>query len=143
VGVRGRYGSAFHRSVAVISEDASASRELYVNVIGLPLAGEPGGYLHSENIEGSKSFGIWPLAQAAQVCFGTSKCPADHPVPQASIEFEVADADAVATAAEELKRKGYTLLHDAQLQPRGQTVARLQSPEVLIIGVSFAPESQS
>jgi hypothetical protein len=62
----------FIGSVAVISPDPSASRHLYVDALGLPLAGEPDGYLHSENIEGSKSFGIWPLSQAAQVCFGTT-----------------------------------------------------------------------
>jgi catechol 2,3-dioxygenase-like lactoylglutathione lyase family enzyme len=129
----------FIGSVAVISPDPSASRRLYVDTLGLPLAGEPDAYLHSENIEGSKSFGIWPLSQAAQVCFGTMDWPADRPVPQASIEFEVADADAVATAADELVGSGFTLLHSSQLQPWGQTVARLQSPEGLIIGISFAP----
>jgi hypothetical protein len=61
----------FIGSVAVISPDPSASHQLYVDTLGWPLAGEPDGYLHSENIEGSKSFGIWPLSQAAQVCFGT------------------------------------------------------------------------
>jgi catechol 2,3-dioxygenase-like lactoylglutathione lyase family enzyme len=132
----------FIGSVAVISRDASTSRQLYVDALGLPLEGEPDGYLHSEHIEGSKSFGIWPLTQAAQVCFGTTDWPEDHPVPQASIEFEVADADAVAAGAAELTRKGYALLHAAQLQPWGQTVARLQSPEGLIVGISFAPELQ-
>ena len=58
----------FIDSVAVISPDTSASRELYVNALGLPLAGEPDGYLHSEDIDGSKSFGVWPLSQAAEAC---------------------------------------------------------------------------
>jgi catechol 2,3-dioxygenase-like lactoylglutathione lyase family enzyme len=132
----------FIGSVAVISPDVAASRGLYVDVVGLPLAGEPDGYLHSEDIDGSKSFGVWPLAQAAQACFGTTQWPTDRPVPQASIEFEVADADGVRVAAEELTEKGYTLLHGAQLQPWGQTVARLQSPEGLIIGLSYAPALQ-
>jgi catechol 2,3-dioxygenase-like lactoylglutathione lyase family enzyme len=132
----------FIGSVAVISPDTSASRGLYVDALGLPLAGEPDGYLHSEEIDGSESFGVWPLAQAAQACFGTPEWPSDRPVPQASIEFEVADSDGVRTAAEELTRKGFTLLHGAQLQPWGQTVARLQSPEGLIIGLSYAPALQ-
>jgi hypothetical protein len=32
-----------------------------------------------------------PLTQAARACFGTPEWPAERPVPQASIEFEVAD----------------------------------------------------
>ena len=132
----------FIGSVAVISPDAPASRGLYVNALGLPLTGEPDGNLHSEDIDGSKSFGVWPLGQAAQACFGTPEWPADRPVPRASIEFEVADADGVRVAAEELTQKGFTLLHGARLQPWGQTVARLQSPEGLIIGLSYAPALQ-
>jgi catechol 2,3-dioxygenase-like lactoylglutathione lyase family enzyme len=103
----------FMGSVAVISPDSSASRGLYVNALGLPLAGEPDGYLHSEDIDGSKSFGVWPLNQAAEACFGTPEWPAARPVPQASIEFEVADADSVQVAAEELTPEG---VHPA---PRG------------------------
>jgi catechol 2,3-dioxygenase-like lactoylglutathione lyase family enzyme len=132
----------FIGSVAVISPDASASRGLYVDALGLPLAVEPDGYLHSEDIDGSKSFGVWPLDQAAQACFGTPEWPTDRPVPQASIEFEVADADSVQFAAEELTQKGFNLLHGARVQPWGQTVARLQSPEGLIIGLSYAPALQ-
>jgi catechol 2,3-dioxygenase-like lactoylglutathione lyase family enzyme len=132
----------FVGSVAVISPDASASRGLYVDALGLPLAVEPDGYLHSEDIDGSKSFGVWPLDQAAQACFGTPEWPTDRPVPQASIEFEVADADSVQVAAEELTQKGFSLLHGARVQPWGQTVARLQSPEGLIIGLSYAPALQ-
>jgi hypothetical protein len=60
--------------------------------------------LHSEAIDGSRSFGVWPLTQATQACFGAPEWPADRPVPQASIEFEVVDADNVQAAAEELTR---------------------------------------
>ncbi len=82
---------------------------------------------------------MWPLRQAAQACFGSETWPADRPVPQASVEFEVADEAAVAAAAAELRAAGYDLLHDARLEPWGQTVARLQSPERLIVGISYAP----
>jgi catechol 2,3-dioxygenase-like lactoylglutathione lyase family enzyme len=129
----------FITSVAIITSDPNASRRLFVDALGLALTAEGDGYLHSENIDGSKSFGIWPLAQAAQACFGSPDWPAERLVPQASIEFEVADADAVQVAADELKEKGYTLLHDARTEPWGQTVARLQSSEGLIIGVSYTP----
>jgi catechol 2,3-dioxygenase-like lactoylglutathione lyase family enzyme len=134
----------FITSVAVITPDASVSRRLYVDALGLPLAASEGDdYLHSEDIDGSKSFGVWPLTQAAQACFGFPDWPVDRPVPQASIEFEVADADSVQVAADELKEKGFTLLHEARTQPWGQTVARLQSSEGVIIGLSYAPSMHS
>lgn len=127
----------FVASVAVITPDPAVSRELYVEALGLPLAGED--YIHSEQLPGTKSFGIWPLTQAAQTCFGTPDWPADRPTPQVSIEFEVEDAAAVQRAAEELRGKGYELLHDAKTEPWGQTVARLQSSEGAVIGISYAP----
>jgi catechol 2,3-dioxygenase-like lactoylglutathione lyase family enzyme len=134
----------FIASVAVITPDPSVSRRLYVDALGLPLtASEGDGYLHSEDIDGSKSFGVWPLTQAAQACFGTPAWPIDRPVPQASIEFEVADADTVQVAADELKEKGFALLHEARTEPWGQTVARLQSSEGAIIGLSYAPSMHS
>jgi hypothetical protein len=92
----------FVTSVAVITPDLSVSRGLYVDALGLPLTGEGDGYLHSEDIDGCKSFGVWPLTQAAQACFGMPDWPSDRPVPQASVEFEVVDAGAVQVAAEEL-----------------------------------------
>jgi uncharacterized glyoxalase superfamily protein PhnB len=70
---------------------------------------------------------------------GTPDWPADRTVTQMSLEFEVRDADAVQAAAEELRRRGFTLLHDRRTEPWGQTVARLQSDEGSIIGISFAP----
>ena len=130
----------FIASVSVITPDPSVSRRLYVDALGLPLtASEGDDYLHSEDIEGSKHFGVWPLAQAAQACFGTPDWPADRPVPQASVEFEVANADTVQVAADELKERGFRLLHEARTEPWGQTVARLQSSEGAIIGLSYVP----
>jgi catechol 2,3-dioxygenase-like lactoylglutathione lyase family enzyme len=127
----------FIASIAVISPDPAESRKLYLDALGLPLEG--GEYLHSEKIDGAKHFGVWPLTQAAEACFRTQEWPADRPVPQASVEFEVEDADAVQPAAEELRAAGFVLLHDARKEPWGQTVARLQSAEGAIIGISFAP----
>ena len=133
----------FIASIAVIAPDPSVSRTFYVDALGLPLMGSEDDYLHSEDIDGSKSFGVWPLTQAAQACFGTPDWPADRPVPQASIEFEVADADAVQVGADEVKEKGFTLLHEAHTEPWGQTVARLQSSEGAIIGLSYVPSMHS
>jgi catechol 2,3-dioxygenase-like lactoylglutathione lyase family enzyme len=127
----------FLSTLAVIAPDPPASRKLYVDALGLPLDGR-GDYHYTDQVDGSKHFAVWPLSQAAEACFGTTEWPQDRPVPQASIEFDVADAAAVASAAEELEQDGYELLHSAREEPWGQTVARLQSPEGVIIGISYA-----
>jgi catechol 2,3-dioxygenase-like lactoylglutathione lyase family enzyme len=131
----------FLSSTSVIAPDPAASRRLYADALGLPLhtAQVDDGYLYTEELAGSRHFGLWPLAQAAEACFGTPTWPSDRPVPQASIEFEVAAAAAVGPAAQELVDRGYTLLHEARTEPWGQTVARLQSPEGLVVGLSYAP----
>ena len=74
-----------------------------------------------------------------QACFGTPEWPAGRVIPQASIEFEVEDAEAVAAAGGELQRAGYELLHPARTEPWGQTVARLLTEDGLIVGISYAP----
>ena len=130
----------FIASVSVITADVAGSRTLFVDALRLPLESAEGDdYLHSEAIEGAKHFGVWPLRQAAQACFGTDEWPADRPVPQVSVEFEVADATAVQPAIDELRRRGFDVLHDARQEPWGQTVARLQSNDGAIVGISFAP----
>jgi catechol 2,3-dioxygenase-like lactoylglutathione lyase family enzyme len=130
----------FISSFAVITPDPAGSRRLYVDALGLPLQAADGDdYLHSEDIGGSKHFGVWPLAQAAQACFGTPEWPSDRPRPQASVEFEVEDVAAVEAAAKEAEEQGYPLLHPARQEPWGQTVARLISPENVIVGISYAP----
>ncbi len=129
----------FLATVAVITPDPPSSRGLYVDALGLPLEGEDNGYLHTGQIPGAKHFGVWPLSQAAEACFGDPRWPADIPVPQASIEFDVADAPAVQAAAEELARAGHRLLHPAREEPWGQTVARILSPEGAIVGISYTP----
>lgn len=130
----------FLASVAMIAADPPATRRLYVDTLGLPLESSDGGeYHHSEQIDGCKHFAVWPLSQAAEACFGDPRWPQDRPVPQVSVEFDVADAAAVEAAAAELERAGYELLHPARMEPWGQTVARLQSPEGAIVGISYAP----
>jgi len=123
-----------HRPITV---DPAASRRFYVDTVGLPLEGDD--YIHCEQIPGSKSFGVWSLSQAAAACFGTSQWPADRRDPQASVEFDVADEDAVRAAEAELRDAGYEILHPTRTEPWGQTVVRTLSPEGLIIGVSYTP----
>ena len=130
----------FVASVAVIAADPPESRKLYLDALGLPL--EQMGdseYYASEKVGGSKHFGVWPLSEAAQACFGSDDWPADLTVPQVSIEFELEDAEAVEAGAQELEAKGHSLLHPARTEPWGQTVARLLSLEGSIVGLSFAP----
>jgi catechol 2,3-dioxygenase-like lactoylglutathione lyase family enzyme len=129
----------FIASVAVVTDDPPQSRKLFIDAIGLPLEGEGDGYYSSGSIPGSKHFGVWPLSQAAEACFQTPKWPADRVVPQASIEFEVKDAEAVVAAGDELKRAGFEMLHPARTEPWGQTVTRLLTEDGLIIGISYAP----
>jgi catechol 2,3-dioxygenase-like lactoylglutathione lyase family enzyme len=129
----------FIASTAVVAADPPQSRKLFMDALGLPLEGEGDGYYSSGSIPGSKHFGVWPLAEAAEACFGTPTWPADRMIPQASIEFEVEDADAVAAAGAELERAGFELLHPARTEPWGQTVTRLLTDDGLIVGISYAP----
>ncbi|KOU38255.1 VOC family protein [Streptomyces sp. WM6378] len=129
----------FITSVAAVVADPPLSRKLFIEALGLPLEGEANGYYSSGNVPGSKHFGLWPLSQAAEACFGTAQWPADRVVPQASIEFEVANAEAVTAAGAELQRAGFELVHQARTEPWGQTVARLLTADGLIVGISYAP----
>ena len=129
----------FVASVAVVAADPPRSRKLFIEALGLPLQGEGDGYYSSGSIPGSKHFGVWPLSQAAEACFGTPEWPADRVVPQASIEFEVEGPEAVAAAGGELRLAGFELVHPARTEPWGQTVTRLLTEDGLIVGISYAP----
>ena len=87
-------------------------------------------------LHGVKHFALWPLSQATKSCFGTAFWPDDIPVPQAWIEFEVADID---IATNTLCAQGYHLLVAKRTEPWGQTVTRLLSPEGLLAGVTITP----
>jgi catechol 2,3-dioxygenase-like lactoylglutathione lyase family enzyme len=131
----------FVSTVALITPNPGKSRELFVEALGLPLEATDGdGYAHSEQIEGLKHLGV---AQAAQACFGTEAWPTDRTVPQVSIEFDLESREAVEPAAQELEARGFDLLHGAREEPWGQTVARLQSVDGAIIGISFVPSMHS
>ena len=126
----------FVASVAPIVRDAEAARAFYGGALGLSFEGREGEYWYTHNLDGTKHFGLWPLAEAATASFGSPVWPSDIPVPQASIEFEVAD---VAAAAAELESKGHRLLHGARTEPWAQITARLLSPEGLLIAVCYTP----
>lgn len=107
--------------------------------LGIPLQEAAPDYFATDDLDGVRAFAIWPLASAAEVTFGTPEWPAEHPVPQAWVEFDVASAEAVADAVAELRDAGLTILADAHAEPWGQTTARLLSPEGLLVGVTFTP----
>jgi len=130
----------FVASVAIVTPDPARSRRLFVDTLRLPLEHAEGDdYYSTGNLGGSKHFGVWPLAQAAQACFGTTAWPLDKPVPQVSIEFELANEAAVEQGAKELQQHGYTVLHPVRTEPWGQTVARILTDEGVIVGLSYAP----
>jgi len=117
-----------------IVRDMDAALRFYRDTIGLPL--EESGDVSTEKVDGVKHFGLWPLADAAESCFGSRDWPSNVAAPQAWIEFDVED---VAAAAGELRAKGYQLLVAPKTEPWGQTVARLLSPEGIIVGVTITP----
>lgn len=119
-----------------IVRDAAASRKLYSETLHISFKEEQGGYLHTEALPGAKTFALWPLPLAAESCFGKSAWPSDVPVPQAWLEFDVANLE---KASETLQAKGYHLLVAAKKEPWGQIVSRFLSPEGLLVGLTFTP----
>lgn len=119
-----------------IVRETAESRKLYGEALGIQFKEESGGYLHTEALQGAKTFALWPLSQAALSCFGNESWPEDVPVPQAWLEFDV---DNVETATADLESRGYRILVKNQKEPWGQTVTRLLSPEGLLVGVTLTP----
>ena len=126
----------FVAGFAPIVADPVAARAFYKDTLQLPLEPVSGDYIAVDGFGGTKHLGVWPLADAAQSCFGSPDWPDDIGIPQATIEFEVADVQA---AADELRAQGYELIHDTRTEPWGQTLARLMGPEGLLIGVCHTP----
>jgi uncharacterized glyoxalase superfamily protein PhnB len=128
----------FITSFSVVSADPEADEKLFRGALALPLHPPvtipDSDYLYTEELEGAKHFGVWPLREAAHACFGSDDWPDSHPLPQASVEFEVDDVDA---AARELEAAGYRLLHPTRTEPWGQVIARVQSADGVIVGVCF------
>lgn len=119
-----------------IVRQPAKDRRLYRDVFGISFKEESDGYLHTEALAGVKTFALWPLGQAAQSCFGTEQWPADIPVPQAWLEFDV---ESVEGATAELESQGYYMLVKNRKEPWGQIVSRLLAPGGLLIGISYTP----
>ena len=123
-----------------IVPDGVASRELYGDALGIRFKEETGGYLHTESVEGAKTFALWPLSEASQSCFGKGSWPGGIPIPQAWLEFDVEDVE---QATEELESRGYQMLIKNQKEPWGQIVSRFLAPEGLLIGLTFTPSMRN
>jgi hypothetical protein len=119
--------------------DPASSREWWQQVTGVEMAEIAPDYYGTDDLDGVKAFAAWPLSQAAENTFGTPDWPADLPTPQAWIELDMESADAVRQAADELVAKGHRLLREARTEEWKQTTARLQSPEGLLVGISYTP----
>lgn len=122
-----------------IVRDPAESHAFWADALAIEMSEEAPDYFATGKLEGAKYFSLWPLSEAAQNTFGTPEWPADIPVPQAGIEFDVESPAAVAEAVEELRAKGYRVLREARLEDWQQTTARLLSPEGLLVGICFTP----
>lgn len=119
-----------------VAADVEESRRLYEDAMSIAFKIEDGDYRHTEELDGARSFAVWPLSQAAESCFGTSEWPEDVTRPQAWLEFDVADVE---EATGELEARGYKPLVKNRTEPWGQVVTRLISPEGLLVGVTMTP----
>jgi catechol 2,3-dioxygenase-like lactoylglutathione lyase family enzyme len=119
-----------------IVREIGESRRLYNEILGIPFKEEKGGYLHTEALQGARSFALWPLSEAAQSCFGSDAWPDHVPVPRAWLEFDVDDVE---DATAHLESHGYRFLIKNKTEPWGQTVSRFMSPEGLLVGVTLTP----
>lgn len=119
-----------------IVREPTESRNLYCQVLGIHFKEEKDSYLHTEALQGAKTFALWPLWQAARSCFGKESWPDEFPTPQAWLEFEV---DNVEEATAEVESRGFRMLVKNKTEPWGQTVSRFLAPEGLLVGITFTP----
>jgi catechol 2,3-dioxygenase-like lactoylglutathione lyase family enzyme len=122
-----------------IVRELDSSRAFWGGGLGIALEEAAPSYWTNDDLQGVKAFALWPLAQAAESCFGTDAWPEDVPAPQAWLELDVESQQAVSEAAAELEAAGHRLLRGAREEPWGQTTSRLLSPEGLLVGVTYTP----
>jgi catechol 2,3-dioxygenase-like lactoylglutathione lyase family enzyme len=130
---------SFVAGFAPIVKDVAASKAFWGDALGISFNEIAPGYWATDDLPGVRHFGLWPLSEAAEACFGTETWPADVPEPSAGVELDVESADAVAPAAAEMVARSYRLLVGPKEEPWGQTVARLLSPEGILVGIVYTP----
>jgi hypothetical protein len=119
----------FVASVSPIVRNSDVTSAFYKEALGLSFEGGEGDYVFTEQLGGVKHLGLWPLADAASACFGTTEWPADVEIAPASIEFEVTDVAAAAGRTRttglpaDPRRENRTLdaNHRPAAKPRGAT----------------------
>ena len=127
----------FAAGFAPIVRDRAESTRFYEETLGIPFQrDDEADYVSTNGLDGLKHLGLWPLSEAAEMCFGTKEWPADIPEPQGTLEFDVDDVDA---AAKELQAAGYRLLHEPRTMPWQQRIVHVMSPENLLIGLTYTP----
>ena len=119
-----------------VVDSAADGRRFWGEKLSLPLSFEEGSDYTEVDVPGLKHFGLWTLRDAARSTFGQDEWPAEFARPQATIELEVDD---VAAAVSELRTEGLQVVQDTKVEPWGQTIARLLSPEGLLVGISYTP----
>ena len=129
----------FVAGLGPLVRDLPASLAFYRDMLGIPLEGDEDDYVRTDKLAGVNHFGQWMLSDAAEAIFGTRQWPADVPVPQANIEFDLDSPGAVEDAAVNLREAGYPILVGPRVEPWGQTVLRLLGPEGLLITLSYTP----
>ena len=122
-----------------ITPDSAASLTFWRDDLGLPMEEIAPDYWGTDDVGGVRAFAAWPIGEAAESCFGSKSWPDELAAPQAWLELDVESPDAVDVAAGELEASGHRLLKQPTTEPWGQTVARLLSPEGLLVGVTFTP----
>ena len=129
----------FVAGFGAIVRDVAESRSFWGDQLGIDLEEKATDYYGADDLPGVNAFALWPLSQAAQSCFGTDAWPAEIPTPATWLEFDLESADAVAPAAAEMVEHGHRLLKETVVEPWGQTVARLLSPEGILVGLVYTP----
>ncbi len=122
-----------------ITPDSTASLKFWRDDVGLPMTEIAPDYWGTDDVPGVNAFAAWPLGEAAESCFGSKTWPEHVTAPQAWLELDVETPEAVSTAAAELEAAGNELLKPPTTEPWGQTVARLLSPEGLLVGITYTP----
>ena len=80
-----------------------------------------------------------PFVRVPTIAFGGDIVPEEEETLRAWLEFDLESADAVAPAAAAMTERGHRLLKEATEEPWGQTVARLLSPDGLLVGLTYTP----
>ena len=119
----------------VADEKMAETAAFYTQALGLSLE-QNGTYYHTGALDGVRHFALWPLSQAAESCFGTNAWPKDIPVPTTWMEM---DMDDIESATQELQNQGYRVLVANRMEPWGQAVTRLISPDGSLFGLTHTP----